>query len=245
MLPSSTLVVSAANYKENLPYRFNIIAPVLNRFCLVNLSYTTNEAFLREFLQDEDGLRDGVLLFADNPVTDTRQKRIRDGLKILLAALFNETGVNLNNRHYQKSYEQPLVYNFISARTVSYLYRITVSFFAKGLSIPENGDAMLEMVYGLIGAGSASFDRDRERVYLEKLRNGYTRFYESLSAEFAENGATPVLDFSGKDGLFPRSLSDKINAWKLSHESRFISPEDDEALKDLCAYLEQQQKLFD
>jgi hypothetical protein len=241
LLPASTLVVSAANYKENIPYRFNIIAPVLNRFCLVNLSYDTNESFLGEFLQDDAGMCREVPVFQAVPVPDAHRKRIRDGLKIMLAALFAETGVNINHRNYQKIYERPLVYNFISGRTVSYLYRVTVSFFAHGLSMPQHGDIMREMVYGLVGAGSASFDKDGERVYLEKLKNLYTRFYETLMAEFSATGApvspdTPV--------PFPQSLSDRINAWKLSHESRFTAPEDDEALKDLFAYLENQQRLF-
>jgi hypothetical protein len=239
-LPASTLIVSAANYKENIPYRFNIIAPVLNRFCLVNLSYATNESFLAEFLQDDAGMRRDVPVFQDKPLRDIQRKRIRDGLKIMLAALFSETGVNINHRNYQKIYERPLVYNFISGRTVSYLYRVTVSFFACGLTIPQHGGIMLEMVYGLIGAGSASFDKDGERVYLEKLKNFYTRFYETLAAEFSATGPPRLVpDVSAQDGAaFPRSLSDRINAWKLSHESRFTAPEDDEALKALLAYLE-------
>jgi hypothetical protein len=250
LLPPSTLVVSAANYKENIPYRFNIIAPVLNRFCLVNLSYETNESFLAEFLQDEAGMQSGLPVFQAVTVPDMFQKKIRDGLKIMLAALFSETGVNINHRNYQKIYERPLVYNFISGRTVSYLCRVTVSFFACGLSLPQHGDIMLEMVYGLIGAGSASFDKDGERVYLEKLKNLYTRLYETLAAAFSATGTSrPVpglsLDLANNDGAaLPQSLSDKINAWKLSHESRFTAPEDDEALKDLFAYLEKQQKLF-
>jgi hypothetical protein len=241
-LPASTLVVSAANYKENIPYRFNIIAPVMNRFCVVNLSYASAESFLAEFLQDDAGLQNGLLSFQNNPVPKAFQKKIRDGLKIMLAALFSETDVNLNHRNYQKMYESPLVYNFISGRTVSYLYRITVSFFAKGLTLPQNGDVMLDMVYGLIGAGA--FGKDEERVYLEKLKNAYTRLYETLSAEFSGSARKPAFDISGDTGVFPRSLSDKINAWKLSHESRFTASEDDEALKDLFAYLEKQGTLF-
>jgi MoxR-like ATPase len=260
MLPASTLVIAAANYKENLPYRFNIIAPVLNRFCLFNLSYSTNEALLREFLQDEAALQNDTLSFSDDPVTEPQRAKIRDGLKLLLASLFNETGINPNNRNYRKIYEQPFIHNFVTARTVSYLYRVTVSFFAKGLTVAANGPVMLEMVCGLIGAGSASFDQDGERVYREKLKNGYTRFYETLSAEFSRDAAPgspkenrpptaphspgTAPDFSLADGTFPRSLSDKINVWKRYYESRFTSPEDDEALKNLFAYLEQQAELF-
>jgi hypothetical protein len=241
LLPASTLVVSAANYKENIPYRFNIIAPVINRFCLVNLAYESAESFLAEFLQDDAGVQSGLLSFQSNQVSEGFQKKIRDGLKIMLAALFSETGVNLNHRNYQKIYERPLVYNFVSGRTVSYLYRVTVAFFAKGLTMAKNGDVMQEMVYGLIGAGV--FEKDGERVYLEKLKNAYTRLYESLAAEFSGSDAHgPALDFS--DAAFPRSLSDKINAWKLVHESRFSAPEDDEALKDLLAYLEKEERLF-
>jgi hypothetical protein len=243
LLPASTLVVSAANYKENIPYRFNIIAPVINRFCLVNLSYASAESFLAEFLQDDAGVQSDLLSFQNNPVPKAFQKKIRDGLKIMLSALFSETGVNLNHRNYQKIYERPLVYNFVSGRTVSYLYRVTVSFLAKGLTLPQNGDVMLEMVYGLIGAGSASFDKDGERVYLEKLKNAYTHLFDTFVAEFSGSDMhETALDFSGT--AFPRSLSDKINAWKLAHESRFTAPEDDEALKDLLAYFEKEDGLF-
>ena len=48
-LPASTIVVSAANYKQNIPFVFNIMAPILNRFCIVNLRYESNGAFVSSF----------------------------------------------------------------------------------------------------------------------------------------------------------------------------------------------------
>ncbi|MHC6204768.1 ATP-binding protein, partial [Breznakiellaceae bacterium SP9] len=166
-LPESTLVLAAANYKQNIPFQFNIMAPILNRFCIINLSYESNDSFLDEFLQDEADLAKDVLQLGNNEVSAWQQKYLRDGLKMLFRTLFRSFEddaqdidkdlhytMDINNQVYNTMYDDDTrtVYNFISGRTVWYLYQITLSFLRKGLTMREHGAGMLNMVYGLIGA---------------------------------------------------------------------------------------------
>ncbi|MDR2796518.1 MAG: ATP-binding protein [Spirochaetaceae bacterium] len=239
-LPASTIVVSAANYKQNIPFVFNIMAPILNRFCIVNLRYESNSAFLGEFLQDEDKRSDDVLTYGDVTVTDETKTRLREGLKAIWIAIFESfndgehAALDINNQMYNNIYESDTgyVYNFISGRTIYYLYRITYSFLCKGLSVNRHGPLMLNMVFGLAGLGTNSFDEMRQKSYLKKLETLWTKLYTSLGAEAAADKTPPAkLDFTGK------SVSAAINEWTLYSDASIFGDNTDGALETLVRHI--------
>ena len=87
MLPDSTIIASASNYKENLPVMCDITSPNLNRFCIVNLEPTDFESLYTEFLQEPQDLKKDLPEFQNNELTpEMMQKtaqevrRVFDGL---------------------------------------------------------------------------------------------------------------------------------------------------------------------
>ncbi|GHU09829.1 hypothetical protein FACS1894151_08400 [Spirochaetia bacterium] len=251
-LPDSTLVIAAANYKQNIPFQFNIMAPILNRFCIINLSYESNDSFLDEFLQDESDLARDLVVFAEKEITSRQKNYLRDGLKMMFRTLFRSFEeqkmdrdlvyiMDINNQVYNTMYDDDsrTVYNFISGRTLWYLYRITLSFLRKGLTMEEHGASILNMVFGLIGLGTNTFTEKQRKTYLKSAETLYRRLYDTLSFR---NGASALsgenqgedrvsLDFRGK------SAADAINEWVLFHESSVLRDINDTNLDALLNHI--------
>ncbi|MDR2445162.1 MAG: ATP-binding protein [Spirochaetaceae bacterium] len=239
-LPASTIVVSAANYKQNIPFVFNIMAPILNRFCIVNLRYESNVAFFDEFLQDESSRQDDVLIYRDMAVNGETKARLREGLKAMWAAVFESfndgerTAVDINNQMYNNIYESDTgyVYNFITGRTIYYLYQITHSFLCKGLSVDSYGPLMLNMVFGLVGLGTNLFNEMQQKSYLKKLETLWTKLYASLGTKGSTDKKPHVkLDFTGK------SVSAAINEWTLYNDASIFTDDTDESLEALVRHI--------
>jgi hypothetical protein len=144
--------------------------------------------------------------------------------------------MDINNQVYNNIYEgnTQYVYNFITGRTVSYLYRITISFLRKGLDASRYGQAMLNMVYGLIGIGTNTFNDKQQQSYLKSIATLYTKLYAGLHGGAEAEEAAMVqtlLDFSGK------GAADAIQEWVLFHESSVFSNRDDPNLAALIAHI--------
>jgi hypothetical protein len=238
-LPDSTIVVSAANYKQNIPFVFNIMAPILNRFCIVNLQYENNGAFLDEFLQDEKTRSDDVITHSNVIIGDDTKLRLREGLKAMWNAVFEafdddggQSVIDINNQIYNNIYESDTryVYNFITGRTIYYLYRITLSFLCMGLTVSRHGPLMLNMVFGLTGLGTNTFNGARQKSYLKKLETLWTKLY----TEFETGGTrkAPVkLEFDGK------SVSTAINEWMLYKDGSIFHDGADRSLEALILHV--------
>jgi hypothetical protein len=247
-LPDSTLVIAAANYKQNIPWQFNMMAPILNRFCIVNLHYENNDSFLNEFLQEDEDLARDLPAYEDREVTPEDRALLRQSLKIMFRTVFpafeeidntDKTRfytMDINNQVYNNIYEgnTQYVYNFITGRTVSYLYRITVSFLRKGLDAARYGSAMLNMVYGLIGIGTNTFNEKQQQSYLKSVAALYLKLFAALrgGTEAEEAAAAQItLEFSGKEA------ADAIQEWVLFHESSVFSNAADPNLTALIAHI--------
>jgi hypothetical protein len=249
-LPESTLVIAAANYKQNIPFQFNIMAPILNRFCIINLSYESNDTFLDEFLQDEADFDKDLVVFQEKEITPWQKNYLRDGLKMMFRTLFRSFEednrdmdkdlvytMDINNQVYNTMYDDDsrCVYNFITGRTLWYLYKITLSFLRKGFSAADRGGDMLNMVYGLIGLGTNTFTEKQSKAYLKSVETLYRRLYDILASQNGSEGlpgeAEIALDFRG------RGAADAINEWVLFHESRAINDGGDPNLEALSLHI--------
>jgi hypothetical protein len=249
-LPETTLVLAAANYKQNIPWQFNMMASMLNRFCIVNLCYESNDSFLNEFLQDPSDWDKEIPVYENRELTAEDRGRLRSGLKVMFRTLLSAFGemdtgekysvLDINNQVYNNMYEgnTRYVYNFISGRTLSYLFRITVSFLRKGLSFKEYGKFMLNMVAGLVGIGTNTLNEKQQQSYQRSVETLYAKLYTALIP--GEDSATPAgvtaagitpLDFAGKE------VADAIQEWALFRESSLWSDAADTNLGALDAYI--------
>jgi hypothetical protein len=240
-LPDSTIVVSAANYKQNIPFVFNIMAPILNRFCIVNLQYENNGAFLDEFLQDEKNRSDNVITYSDVTISDDTKLRLREGLKAMWGAVFEsfddgegQNAIDINNQAYNNIYESDTgyVYNFITGRTIYYLYRITLSFLCMGLTVSRHGPLMVNMVFGLTGLGTNTFNGALQKSYLKKLETLWTKLYAEFETGGIRERKPPVkLAFDGG------RVSAAINGWMLYKDASIFHDGADRALPALVSHV--------
>jgi hypothetical protein len=250
-LPESTLVIAAANYKQNIPLMFNIMAPILNRFCIVNAHYESANAFFEEFLQNENERANELITFTNIEINDEHKQKVRAGLKTMWKTIFETFNegktlsgnlpLDINNQIYNNIYESDTryVYNFISGRTVYYLYLLTLSFLRKGISLQDYAPLMLNMVFGLAGLGTNSFNEMQQKAYLKSLETLWTNLYVSLenailkkteSGGGAKSGK-PTFEFLGKN------VSDAINEWILCRESSIFSDAKESGIDELCDHI--------
>ena len=148
--------------------------------------------------------------------------------------------MDINNQVYNTMYDDDsrYVYNFISGRTLWYLYHVTLSFLRKGLSTTEHGASILNMVFGLIGLGTNTFTEKQRKAYMKSAETLYRRLYDILSSRNdAGTGAVPgesqsaSLDFRGK------SAADAVNEWVLFHESSVLRDINDPNLDALVLHI--------
>ncbi len=165
-LPDDCIVLSAANYKDNLPAYFEITSPSLNRFCIINLTPKSNEAFIDEFLSTEKERTANWPKFKDYKLTDEfaekAQKKVKDFFTNLFTAYTNggdssKGTLDINNKSFNEMYSADLaknkeVLNFISGRSMACFLRIVTT--AAILGVSAKSSFIESMADGLIGCGT-------------------------------------------------------------------------------------------
>jgi hypothetical protein len=183
-LPDSTMIVSAANYSGNLPSMMSLISPIINRFMVVNINVSIHD-------------RDELFMFQEDWYNDMFEIKVKEGIngrklhRFMKDAIDSLTskygmidpangGIDLGNTKlvdvYSKSGNKVL--NFISTRTLHYLYKVTHSIVK--LDIENWKDFYPVMVEGLIGYGTGTFKGEALKEWLEDLKD---TFIKVVSAE--------------------------------------------------------------
>lgn len=172
-LPEDCLVLAAANYKDNLPEYCEIIAPQINRFCVVNLDNKDKSPtdILMEFTSNFGDGKDLDHYIAPSFEANVDEAKIMSSIRKELASLFMEYNnpdnswgyISLENQNISCAYEpiENRVYNFISGRTISYFTRIMKSVMTSNKKL-EMLETVKLMAAGLIGGGTFSWDEDTE-----------------------------------------------------------------------------------
>lgn len=172
-LPEDCLVLAAANYKDNLPEYCEIIAPQINRFCVVNLDNKDKSPtdILMEFTSNFGDGKDLDDYIAPSFEANVDEAKIMSSIRKELASLFMEYSnpdnswgyISLENQNISCAYEpiENRVYNFISGRTISYFTRIMKSVMTSNKKL-EMLETVKLMAAGLIGGGTFSWDEDTE-----------------------------------------------------------------------------------
>ena len=216
-LPETTLIVAAANYKENLPPQCTLQAPMLNRFCLVNLIPKDGPSLLSEFLQSEEDRMKDLLEFHTVKITKKMEDTCRDQIKSMFNILFQnhatKNGQNdvlsVNNMTFNDIFDRAgPVYNFISGRSLHYLEKLCIGIIQSGLYHRRFSHRVFNMCLGLIGNGTNSFANDSD---LEDFRNTCGLYFlkvirKTLEADQITTDA-PVLDFTN---LTPEESIEKL-----------------------------------
>lgn len=195
-IPDDTLIVSAGNYSGNLTNEFELLSPVVNRFCVFNI--TPNESSLDEFLKVYDGAGVGktrdimkeksdILALMDSQkinLTDESRKKvgnyfetaIRETTRALMTSGEKVLSFKCTDTQsiYKSQENDELLRGFVSLRTLSYLTRFAMAayenFGVEGIK-GSNFKCALE---GLVGI---ALSRKNGEVIPTKVADNY---YQSL-----------------------------------------------------------------
>jgi hypothetical protein len=221
-LPDDTLVVSAANYKGNIPPQCGIQAPTLNRFAIVNVEPQDGIGLVSEFLQTEEERIANIPSFTYSEITPTIKDSLLKNLKSAMINLFSlyskkdeqDLALDFKNQAFSDIFDRPgPVYNFITGRTISYLYRMMEGMIHLGIVRKENKSVVVNIFLGLAGLGTNTFKDPEEKAdgdfasfkvkLISRLQAALRR---SVEENMSEINATEIV-YDGK------SLDKNISDW--------------------------------
>lgn len=225
-LPEDCVVISAGNFKENLPSYCDITSPSLNRFCVINLCPENYVDFLEEFSKDEEERLQDWPEFKTPVMTPEFKKNARTEVKNMMMEIFDcyandrDSGkgmLDITNKNFAEMFEGSFsktgeVYNFISGRTYEYLQRSMMACAALDVPLnPKRNQFIDKMIQGLIGAGTGSFqDVAQTQSYLKAVQERVRQILKRLKSGEAPiiggadifQGATSIADKVAKLSLF-------------------------------------------
>lgn len=174
MLPDDCLIIAAANYSGNLPSSMEIMAPTLNRFILINLN-ENYDAFemLDEFIEKPNSVFYPSIIkkMDENSVEQVRELFHNTWREIFIKYSDSKSSLGLldiANQELNEIYSDNNgpVYNFISGRTMSYLFNAILAYMELGLN---DQNFLHKMADGLVGAGTCLFTSEQAKHYREYI----------------------------------------------------------------------------
>lgn len=216
MLPEDCVIMSAGNYKENLPSYCDITSPALNRFCIINLCPENYMEFLEEFSQDEEERIADWPEFKKQNIPNI-EKQARTAVKTMMSELFDcyanvadttKGCLNITNKEIANMFDGEYspngeVYNFISGRTYEYLQKSVAA--CVNLNVSPKSIFVRKMTEGLIGAGTGSFtDAKQVASYLKSVTKKVSDLIKNLKDNKTDTAASDYNVFQGETEIAQR-----------------------------------------
>jgi len=221
-LPEDTLVVSAANYKGNIPPQCGLQAPTLNRFCIINVEPQDGIGLVTEFLQTEEERRSNIPAFMPTEVTpaiaDSLLKNLRSAMTNLIGLYSKDDEqdgtLDFRNQNFSDIFErQGPVYNFLTGRTISYIHRMMIGMIQLGIVRKEFKNTVVNVFLGLAGLGTNTFkdpenkeDGDFNQYKIKLISRLQGALRRSMEENLTEINATEI-NYKGK------SIEKNISDW--------------------------------
>ena len=221
-LPEDCIVLSAANYKPNLPSMMNIMAPTLNRFCIVNLFSNDIKPIdiVKEFTQNHDTIMKDLPKFENNELDEETLKstyKTMEDFYVALAQQYAQSSASKGHLDFMNTdvadvYDtENQVYGFISGRTMSYSIQVLQAILKMGL--PADSYIVNSFILGLIGLGTNSFTNSKQLAdYQKTVCAYYTRVINTVRSKKSLSNA-PVLNYDNDD------ICNAIKRWEQYAES--------------------------
>lgn len=190
-LPTSTLVVAASNYADEVPEHCTIVPANLNRFCIINLLADIDPLDLvDEFMTDQDSVIDPKMNIA--PISDKLQAIIDEKMHILTRNLIKEYSDKDSSKGYLDiltpniadlfhDCKQGALYNFVSGRTMSNFKKVITGYVALGLN---DESFMKKISRGFFGVGTGHFVNQAQlNSYNSSIDNSIKSVLKELKRE--------------------------------------------------------------
>lgn len=166
-LPEDCIILAAANYSENLPSFMNIMAPTINRFCIVNLLWGHNNSdIIHECLTKQNPKPRAIGKVNENEIEKQFNDMIND-IIVKYSVVDSSVGyIDLNNHDIANIYKRKgNVYNIISWRSITYLKNFVIAMAKLGI---DDEIVIKNICAGMIGLGSNNF---KSEVQVETFIN--------------------------------------------------------------------------
>ena len=206
-LPKDCIVCAAGNFRRNLPSFMEIIAPELNRFCIINLLRGDNNTSLSklgkelvsEATQDFYENTDNFPTYEDAfEFTEETSKnflaKYRDGLIGIFekyAGSDSPNGVlDLRNTNFDGMFDGtdniPEISNFISIRSISYFARVLKALCELRVSNYDLDEIYKKFSVGLLGLGTNSWEnkQDDRELQIKNYQQTLNYLVSDLLSEF-------------------------------------------------------------
>ena len=193
-LPDDCLVVAATNYKANLPGYVDIIAPQLNRFCIINLLPDSPKEIIYEFTQGVDSNCESWPEFENYSVDEKLTNRVSMDVRQVFEMLFSSYipsssrgFLDIQNITYDGIFDRddanPEVLNFISGRTISHLIKCLLGLVSMG--IDSKSVIFPKMIDGLIGLGTNSWSTQDDGD-MAVVNQRLAKYLDDIHARFGD-----------------------------------------------------------
>ena len=208
-LPEDCIIMAAANYSENLPSYMNIMAPTINRFCIINLLQGfSNSDIIHECLTVRKPLLRTKISVNVDEIEKQFNKMFND---IIIKYSFVDSNIgyiDLQNHDISNIYKRKgNVYNIISWRSVTYLKEFIIAMTRLGIC---DMNVIKNVCGGLIGLGSNNFKtEDQVEAFINLVSESIKQIIDS---NYSSN---EIENFSCEN----KSISDLINDYIIKLES--------------------------
>jgi hypothetical protein len=202
-LPEGTIVMSAANYKANLPGYCDVSSPAANRFCIINLEEASLETMVDDYVINEMPTPKSPKFGTINP-SNMAKIRLRIGnsmKKTFIKYSSSEDGGNVLNplNHNLQIYDvendinTKRLANFISGRSLNFLLRVLVSIARS--DIEETEPLIRGVVEGLVGAGTNTFPSETvQEAYISYMTDSFTDDVAKIRKMFVKYDNVPTYE---------------------------------------------------
>ena len=206
-LPEDCIILAAANYSENLPSFMNIMAPTINRFCIVNLLWGHNNSdIIHECLTEQHPKPRAVGKVDEIEIEKEFNEMIND-IIVKYSVVDSSLGyIDLSNHDIANIYKRKgNVYNIISWRSITYLKNFVIAMAKLGI---DDEIVIKNVCAGMIGLGSNNFkSEDQIESFINLVSDHVKQIIDS-------SVASEPLDFDTTD-----KLSDLIHGYIARLES--------------------------
>jgi len=202
-LPEGTIVMSAANYKANLPGYCDVSSPAANRFCIINLEEASLETMVDDYVINEMPTPKSPKFGTINP-SNMAKIRLRIGKsmkKTFIKYSSSEDGGNVLNplNHNLQIYDvendtnTKRLANFISGRSLNFLLRVLVSIARS--DIEETEPLIRGVIEGLVGAGTNTFPSETvQEAYISYMTDSFTDDVAKIRKMFVKYDNAPAYE---------------------------------------------------
>lgn len=207
-LPEDTFVVAAGNYSGNLSSDFNLLPPLMNRFCIYNVTIGSSDikSFLSRYSDRQDivsKLKAFDAQFATSTsdidpsfvdlVKKTMETKVCDFTVSLIKNKKYDPNVSEMTDIYQDTSQGTELLGFVTPRTLNYFRDTAVHMYLKFGTYGIQSEVFRKMADGLVGISlSSNSGNKNSQVSKQLMSNEFVNLIDSVAQQLDKKKVTAI-----------------------------------------------------